>query len=198
MINLLRFIVVIIAVVCFSRCQSSSARTAGKLEVGFAVDSQLVSRVVRDTSLKVSYRLPAQWQDMTADASVNSIFSSDSSHQAIHLVRFAGDTAARLMFSLTDIRTVPDDQYKELKRNYHKLLNGDHRWKKVKESDFTKDGFYVHQYMMTNAVMVNFRLIFFREMKPLVQLDFQAPVDSTFANHTKILESIIGSFNSIL
>jgi hypothetical protein len=189
MINLLRFVVVIIVVVCFSRCQSSSAHSTGKLEMGFAVDSQLVSRVVRDTSLQVSYRLPARWQDMTADA---------FSHQAMHLVRFAGDTAARLMFSLTDIRTVPDDQYKELKRNYHKLLNGDHQWSKVKESDFTKDGFYVHQYMMTNAAMVNFRLIFFREMKPLVQLDFQAPVDSAFASHTRILESVIGSFNSIL
>ena len=166
--------------------------------MGFAVDSQLVNRVVRDTSLKISYRLPARWQDMTADESVNSIFSHDSSHHAMHLVRFAGDTAVKLMLSLTDIRAVPDDNYKELKRNYHKLLNGDHRWSKVKESDFTKDGFYVHQYMMTNAAMVNFRLIFFREMKPLVQLDFQAPVDSDFANHTKILESIIGSFNSIL
>jgi hypothetical protein len=184
--------------VCYSSCQSSAAHTPGKLEMGFAVDSQLVSRVVYDTSLQISYRLPAQWLDMTTDESVNSLFSQDNSQHAVRLVRFAGDTAARLMLSLTDIRTVPDDYYKELKRNYHKLLNGNHQWKKVKESDFTKEGLYVHQYVMTNAAMVNFRLIFFRQMKPLAQLDFQAPVDSAFAGHTKILESIIGSFNSIL
>jgi hypothetical protein len=193
--NILRFVVFGMMAACYSSCQSSSAHTASRLEMGFAIDTQLVSRIVRDTSLHISYRLPAQWQDMTTDESVSGIFSKDS---RVRLVRFTGDTAARLMLSITDISTVPDHQYKELKRNFHKLLNGDHRWSKVTESDFTKEGLYVHQYMMTNAAEINFKLIFFRNMKPLAQLDFQAPVDSSFAGHTKILESVIGSFNSIL
>lgn len=165
--------------------------------MGFSVDTQLVNRVVRDTALQISYRLPAQWQDMTADGPVTTVISQNA-HNPIRLMRFTGDTAAGLMLSLTDIRLVSEDSYKELKRNYRQLLNGDHRWRKIKESDFTKEDLYVHQYVMTNAATANFRLVFFRKMKPLAQLDFQAPVDSAIGNHTKILESIIGSFNSIL
>jgi hypothetical protein len=163
--------------------------------MGFSIDTSLVQRVLQDTSLQVVYRLPEQWQDMTTDAGIDKALEEDSSRR-IRLVRLAGDTAAKVMLSLVDITALPDTTYRQLKNNYRQILNGNGQWEKVELSEFTKDGFRVHQYVMTKAGQVNFKLIFFRQDQPFTQLDFQVPANGAFAAHTKIFESIIGSFKN--
>jgi hypothetical protein len=161
------FRLIILAAVALSlhSCRFTSSHTVVKLEPGFTVDTQLVSKLVHNAALQLTYRLPAHWQEHTT-------------------------------FSLIDIRNEPISQYKNLRRNYRQLLNSDHRWKKIVRSDFTKDGFYVHQYMMANENTVNCRLIFFRDMQPFTQLDFEAPAGNAFNSQTKILESVVGSLTA--
>lgn len=171
----------------FAGCQSSPASVANQSEMAFSVDTMLVKRVIRDTALNVVYRLPEQWQDMTTDTALSS---------KVNLLRFAGDTAAKVMLSMVDIRSVPDSAFSQLKTGFRHILNGNGEWENVTMSDFTKDGFKVHQYVMTKAEKVHFRLVFFRGTQPLIQLDFQTPVGSAFTANTRILESIIGSLKN--
>lgn len=193
MFRLLSLVVIILAAVHIIGCKPSPAHTANSNEMGFSVDTNLVNRVVHDTTMKITYRLPSQWTDMTTRAALGKALEADSNNK-IRLMRYAGDTSANVMLSLVDIRLVPDSTFSLLKNNYNQLLNGNREWDTVAASDFTKDNFLIQQYVMSNASQVNFRLIFFRQQKPLVQLDFQTMTDSVFATHTKILESIVGSF----
>jgi hypothetical protein len=175
----------------FIAISCSSATSPAVTEMEFSVDSTLADRVIIDSILHVSYRVPSAWNNLhTPDISS----AQQAAGVSIHNILKKADSS--VIFSLTDIRKVPDSVIKNLDEHYQVLLNPSNTWTSVNKADFVSKGFTIKQFMMSAPALTNFKLLFFQNKRPDFQIDYTITVDSLYQQNTKILESILGSLQT--
>ena len=195
MLRLTLFVITTLSFFILTSCNSSVEKSPPREQMEFAVDTALTDLKLFDSATGLSYRVPAGWQDLMADYLAGTA-SRKADSLPVRMIRVAGDMANQVFLSLLDIRMMPDSHYRQLKINYNQLLNRQQNWNQVTAAEFYKDSLLVYQYVMSNTSQTLFRLIFFEKGLPLVQLDFRVPNSAGSPKFTKILESVIGSFET--
>jgi hypothetical protein len=105
------------------------------------------------------------------------------------------DSSGNVVFSLTDVRQVPDSIFLNLDKNFKTVLNPAGSWNNVERDEFITSGYQVKQYVMAKQGQTLFKMLFGDRQRQLFQVDYSIRVDSAYTLNTKTLESIIGSLH---
>jgi hypothetical protein len=157
----------------------------------FNVDSSIVNKPVSDTLLGIKYAVPSEWQTIeTSDSILKQVNTG-----IVRISNMLRDTSGNVMFSLTDVRQVPDSVFKNLDQNFKTVLNPSGTWSNIQRDEFITAGYQVRQYVMSKQGQTFFKMLFGDRMRPSFQVDYSVIVDSAYTLNTKTLESIIGSLH---
>lgn len=178
-------------VVFITSCKPSSRETITEME--FTVDTTVVDMQVQDTSLDIAYRIPSDWINIKPEG--------DAVQQAnagnLRISNMIKHPSSEVVFALTDVRGVPDSTFKNLDANFQTVLNPNNTWSDIQRAPFRHAGFDVKQYVMSRQGQTFFKMLFGNKERPEFQIDFSVMIDSSYAQHTKTLESIVGSLHSL-
>ena len=174
----------------FLACNPASRETVTEMQ--FTVDSALVDLPVQDTSLDISYRVPSDWTNIKPEG--------DSVQQAtagnLRISEMRKHPASEVVFALTDVRNVPDSIFRNLDDNFKTVLNPNGAWTDIQRATFRHAGYDVKQYVMSKQGQTFFKMLFGNRQRPAFQIDYSVVIDSLYEQHTKTLESIIGSLHA--
>lgn len=187
-----RTVVLLFAVPGLASCNFSDSQREPVIEMEFSVDSTLVNKTIRDTSLSITYAVPSNWRDLDTPDTASALLKQ-AGHVRVNKVLQKEDSS--VVFSLTDVRLVPDSIFRRLNEQYKTLLNPSGQWTTVDKATFRKDDFQVNQFVLSNGRQTNFKLVFAENGKSSFQVDYSILVDSAYTLNTKTLESIIGSLS---
>jgi hypothetical protein len=155
----------------------------------FNVDSSIVNKTVTDSSLAITYSVPGDWSSIaTSDSALAKVNASN-----IRVSNVLQNAAGSVVFSLTDVRKVPDSTFINMSGNYKTVLNPSQQWSNVEKASFQTKGFVVDQYVMSKQGQTFFKMLFGDRLHKSFQVDYSIIIDSNYAINTKTLESIIGS-----
>lgn len=177
----------------FFICSCTSSDHPGKTitQMEFNVDSFLVNRKITDSSLRITYSVPSCWKKLiAADSAV-----LPAQPGGIKVRQILQNPVNSVVFSVTDVREVPDSVFRKLDKDYKTVLNPAGRWNSINRADFVTDGFDVNQFILSKPGSNHFKLLFAEKGRPLFQLDYAIIIDSSYTLNTKTLESIIGSLH---
>ncbi|MBL7698181.1 MAG: hypothetical protein JNK79_08490 [Chitinophagaceae bacterium] len=170
-------------------CNQAPSRTVTEME--FNVDTSLVTLPVSDSSLGISYRAPGGWTDIEAtEEALKQVH--DGKIRVSKLIR---NPSGNVVFSLTDVRDVPDSTFRHMDENYKTVLNPSGAWSDIQKAEFNHAGFNVKQYVLSRQGQTFFKMLFGNTSRPSFQVDYSIMIDSSYALNTKTLESIIGSLH---
>lgn len=179
-------------VLILTGCTSAENQREPIIEMEFSVDSGLVNQTVRDSALSITYLVPAEWIELKTPDTTSSLLRQAG---GIRVNKVLQKEDSSVVFSLTDIRSVPDSVFQRLNEQYKTLLNPSGQWITVDRATFMKDDFRVNQFILSNGRHTNFKLVFGQNGKSSFQVDYSVVVDSAYTLNTKTLESIIGSLD---
>jgi hypothetical protein len=157
----------------------------------FNVDSSIVDKPERDSILNIKYAVPGNWQ--AVEGTDEALKQVDAGN--IRISKLLKNPAGSVVFSLTDIRQVPDSVFRNMNENYKTVLNPSGNWNNVEKAEFITAGFQVKQFMMAKQGQTFFKMLFGDRVRPAFQVDYSIMIDSAYALNTKTLESIIGSLH---
>jgi hypothetical protein len=184
-----RSIAAFLSLILIYSCNTTTPRTITEME--FNVDSSIVNKPVTDTSLGISYAVPAAWHAIQAsDEALKQVNTGN-----VRISNMLRDTSGNVLFSLTDVRQVPDSVFKQLDENFKTVLNPTGAWSNIQRDEFITAGYQVKQYVMSKQGQTFFKMLFGDRMRPSFQLDYSVIVDSAYTLNTKTLESIVGSIH---
>ena len=170
-------------------CNTTSRRTITEME--FNVDSSIVNKPEQDTALKIRYAVPASWHtDSSAEAALKQVQTG-----SFRISKILKNPAGTVVFSLSDVRQVPDSVFESMNENYKTVLNPAGSWNNVEHAEFITKEFQVNQFVMSKQGQTFFKMLFGDRKRPLFQVDYSVMIDSAYALNTKTLESIIGSLH---
>ena len=170
-------------------CNTKAPRTVTEME--FNVDSSIVDKKVADTSLGIEYAVPSGWH--TIDSTDEALRQVNTGN--VRISNMLRDPSGNVVFSLTDVRQLPDSVFKIIDENYQTVLNPAGNWSSVVRDQFNTAGFEVKQYVMARQGQTFFKMLFGDRTRPSFQVDYSVMIDSAYALNTKTLESIIGSLH---
>lgn len=160
-----------------------------RIEMEFNVDSTLVNREISDSLLSIRYHVPADWKELQpSDSALQQLESKN-----IRISKILQNPAANTVFSLTDVRAVPDSVFRNLDLNFKTVLNPSGAWSNIERAEFMTSGFNVKQYVLTRTGQTFFKMLFEERKQPFLQIDYSIVLDSAYTLNTKTLESIVGS-----
>src|SRR6476661_5917843 len=134
-------------------CNTTSPRTITEME--FNVDSTIVDKPVSDTLLGIKYAVPSGWQAIaTSDDVLRQVKTGN-----IRISNMLRDTSGNVMFSLTDVRQVPDSVFKNLDQNFKTVLNPSGSWTNIQRDEFITAGYQVKQYVMAKQGQTFFKML---------------------------------------
>lgn len=168
-------------------CNSSTPGTVTEME--FTVDSSLVDLPVRDTALHIEYRVPAGWTEIEAPEEALKQVQAGN----MRVSKMLQNDGGSVVFSLTDVRNVPDTTFRNLDRDFKTILNPSGAWNDIERAEFNYSGFKVKQFVMMRPGQAFFKMFFSEHSRTAFQIDYSIMIDSSYALHTKTLESIVGS-----
>jgi len=168
-------------------CNNSTSGSVTEME--FTVDSSLVDVLVRDTALHIEYRVPGSWTEIEAPEEALKQVQAGN----MRVSKMLQNTEGSVVFSLTDVRNVADTTFRNLDENYKTILNPSGAWNDIERAEFNFTGFAVKQYVMMRPGQAFFKMFFSEHQRTAFQLDYSIMIDSSYALHTKTLESIVGS-----
>lgn len=184
-----RSLLSLLSLILIYACNTTTSRTVTEME--FNVDSSIVNKPVVDTSLGIKYSVPAGWQ--TIETSGDILKQADAG--SVRISNMLRDSSGNVMFSLTDVRKVPDSVFKNLDQNFKTVLNPSGTWNNIQRDAFITAGYQVTQYVMAKQGQTFFKMLFGDRMRPSFQIDYSVIIDSAYTLHTKTLESIVGSLH---
>jgi hypothetical protein len=164
---------------------------ASVTEMEFTVDSSIVDKPVADSLLGIRYAVPSGWK--TIVASDEALKQAKSGN--VRISNMLQDSSGNVVFSLTDVRQVPDSIFLNLDKNFKTVLNPAGSWNNVERDEFITSGYQVKQYVMAKQGQTLFKMLFGDRQRQLFQVDYSIRVDSAYTLNTKTLESIIGSLH---
>ncbi len=185
------FLLSSLLLIFFLSCKPGSRDTVTEME--FTVDSTIVDLPVQDTSLNITYRIPSAWINIKPEG--------DAVQQAnagnLRISNMIKHPASDVVFALTDVRNVPDSTFRNLDEHFETVLNPNNTWSDIQRATFRHAGYDVKQYVMSRQGHTFFKMLFGDRQRPAFQVDYSVMIDSSYAQHTKTLESIIGSLHSL-
>src|SRR5690348_6793717 len=164
-------------------CTTTTPKTVTEME--FNVDSSLVNKPVTDTSLGISYAIPAGWQNIGASDDVLRQVSAGN----VRISNMLRDSSGNIMFSLTDVRQVPDSVFNNIDQHFKTVLNPSNTWRNIQRDEFITSGFQVKQYVMAKEGQTFFKMLFGDRLRPSFQIDYSIIIDSAYTLNTKTFES---------
>ncbi|HET9746379.1 MAG TPA: hypothetical protein VFP97_11750 [Chitinophagaceae bacterium] len=170
-------------------CNTTPPRTITEME--FNVDSSIVNKPVTDSSLGIRYSVPAGWQAIEApDEALQRAKSGN-----VRISNMLQDPSGHVVFSLTDVRQVPDSVFRNMDENFKTVLNPSGSWNDIQRDEFITAGYQVKQYVMAKQGQTFFKMLFGDRTRPSFQVDYSVIIDSAYTLNTKTLESIVGSLH---
>ena len=170
-------------------CNTTPRRTVTEME--FNVDTSIVDNPQRDTSLNIIYAVPATWQTISgAEDALKQVQTGGA-----RVSKMLKNPSGTVVFSLVDVRQIPDSVFDNMNKNYKSVLNPSGAWNSVERAEFITKEFQVNQFVMSKHGQTFFKMLFGDRKRPLFQVDYSVMIDSAYALNTKTLESIIGSLH---
>src|SRR5687768_14231718 len=111
-------------------CNSENRGTVTEMQ--FNVDSTLVDKREFDSSLQISYAVPSAWQPVTASTDALQQVQS----QSIQLRKILKNQSGTVVFSVTDVRAVPDSTFGSMDKNFRSILNPSGTWQNIERAEF--------------------------------------------------------------
>lgn len=170
-------------------CGTTPPTTVTEME--FTADSSIVDKPVADSLLGIQYAVPSGWKAI--EASDEALKQAKSGN--VRISNMLQDSSGNVVFSLTDVRQVPDSIFQNLDKNFKTVLNPSGSWNDVQRDEFVTSGYQVKQYVMAKNGQTLFKMLFGDRQRPFFQVDYSITVNSAYALNTKTLESIIGSLH---
>jgi hypothetical protein len=180
-----------VLLISFYSCNTKSPKTITQME--FTTDSTLADKPESDSLLQIKYSVPSRWQNF--DPGTDVLKQVDTG--LVRVSKMLKNDNGTVIFSLTDVRKVPDSIFRNIDEHYKTVLNPSGSWTNIEKADFETAGFNVKQYVMAKQDQTFFKMIFAERLKPSFQIDYSIMIDSAYALNTKTLESIIGSLKRV-
>ena len=176
---------------CSSDTRPANDRSIPLME--FVVDQALLGDVFRDSTLNVEFQPPARWTK--ADAQTKEMVAAliDSlSRYPVRLTEIFYDSASQSVAVLSDLSEVDTELYGKITSEYEQVFNAGKTWDDVKMATFRFNNLTAHQLLLQNQQMVNFKLLFFKNLDNKFQVDYIVP-RQVYAEKVRHIESSIGS-----
>lgn len=184
-VQLLFFITVI------SACTKPSEQQS-KNEIEFNVDQALLGEQYVDSLSGFYFSVPKNWKSVLAISNASDSIAVSKSIRKIFI-----DSAANASLIITSMKGVDIEQAYKIFNSPDSTFNSARVWTSISKAEFLLGGITVHQYLIQNQEIVNFKLILVRGVKDIIQLDYLTQRD-LYANQIKNIESSIGSIKGIV
>lgn len=191
-------LILLIAVLGITACNSGRKRPANEDNMYFEVNEDLLGQTQQNKALGVAYAAPKNWEIVTGEPKkkLSKTLTEMGATDDVQLLDvFFEQESASLLF-VSDLSKLSDTVMLAAIANYKTYFADSTKNERVMMDDFEYNGFYIRQFLIQSPSLVNFKLWFLEGGKKRFQVDYMVPA-KVYMKKIKDIESSIGSFHKL-